>query len=224
MAQRGERHPTELAGLFGKRLAVATESAEGARLNEAIVKELTGGDVLTVRRMREDFWTFAPTHKLILCTNHKPRLTGRDHAIRRRLRLVPFARRFAEAEQDRDLPAKLRAEAPGILAWLVRGCLDWQQHGLPAPVAVTAATADYVAGEDQIAAWMTDCCDLGDGMSARAADLFASYSSWSEQNGERAKMTKRQLCAALRDEGLADYQNHGLWFRGIQQRGMDVPA
>src|SRR5262249_40212048 len=100
MVSQGERHPTELAGLFGRRLAIAVETNDGARLNEALVKDLTGGDRLTVRRMREDFWSFDPTHKLILCTNHKPRITGRDHAIRRRLRLVPFKRRFTHQEQD----------------------------------------------------------------------------------------------------------------------------
>jgi putative DNA primase/helicase len=216
MVARGERHPTELAGLFGKRLAVATETAEGARLNEALVKELTGGDPLTVRRMREDFWSFVPTHKLVLCTNHRPRITGRDHAIRRRLRLVPFTRRFEAYEQDKGLPEKLRAERPGILAWLVRGCRDWQVNGLTAPRGVTDATAEYVAGEDVLRTWLAECCatDQAD-FRARAAELYGNYRAWSERSGERFTMTCRQFAAALREEGYDDYHNNGLWFRGL---------
>jgi putative DNA primase/helicase len=216
MVARGERHPTELAGLFGKRLAVAMETAEGARLNEALVKELTGGDPLSVRRMREDFWTFTPTHKLVLCTNHRPRITGRDHAIRRRLRLVPFTRRFKEHEQDKGLPEKLLAERPGILAWLVRGCLDWQAHGLPTPRGVTDATAEYVAGEDVLTTWLAECCATGQtDFRARAADLYANYRAWSERSGERLSMPLRQFTGGLRDEGFEDYTSNGLWFRGV---------
>jgi putative DNA primase/helicase len=219
MVARGERHPTELAGLFGRRLAVATETAEGARLNEALVKDLSGGDPLTVRRMREDFWSFLPTHKLVILTNHKPRITGRDHGIRRRLRLVPFTRRFAEQEQDKELPGKLEAEATGILAWLVRGCLDWQAHGLPTPREVTEATAEYVANEDVLRTWLAECCVTGSGdFRRRGADLYANYKAWSDRSGERFIMTCRQFTAALREEGFEDYHNNGLWFCGVTLR------
>lgn len=92
--KKTEAHPTELAGLFGKRLVIAQETNAGARLAEATVKILTGGDIISARRMREDFWTFAPTHKVVLVTNHRPRIVGNDHAIWRRLVLIPFARKF----------------------------------------------------------------------------------------------------------------------------------
>jgi putative DNA primase/helicase len=224
MVSKHDHHPTEIAGLFGKRLAVATETAEGGRLNEALAKELTGSDMLTARRMREDFWQFRPTHKLLLITNHKPKLTGRDNAIRRRLRLIPFTRRFTDAEQDKTLPDKLRAEAPGILAWLVRGCLDWQRHGLPAPAQVTDATADYITGEDVLGAWLAECCVTDDkGDTERAAALYSDYKSWCERTGERHVMNCRGLSAALTDCGFERYRNNGSCFRGIRLRQAGEP-
>src|SRR5262249_41240372 len=99
MASRGERHPTEVADLFGKRLVVASEPEQGCRLNEALVKDLTGGEPLRARRMREDFWEFRPTHKIVLLTNHRPRVRGTDEGIWRRLRLVPFEARFWDPDE-----------------------------------------------------------------------------------------------------------------------------
>src|SRR5262249_47330418 len=110
MTSRGERHPTELAQLFGKRLVVASESSEGRRLNEALIKDLTGGEPIRARRMREDFWEFKPTHKVILVTNHKPEVRGRDAGIWRRLRLVPFMLRFWDPNEP-DCPDSVPPEA-----------------------------------------------------------------------------------------------------------------
>jgi putative DNA primase/helicase len=143
VVKRGETHPTERAILFGKRLVVDMESAEGARLNEQFVKQMTGGDKITSTRMREDFWDFWPTHKVLLCTNHKPKIKETKDAIWRRLRLIPFTVRIPDEEQDKELPRKLRVESPGILAWCVRGCLEWQRHGLAEPDEVKAATKKY---------------------------------------------------------------------------------
>jgi P4 family phage/plasmid primase-like protien len=119
LERRGEHHPTERATLFGKRLVICDEIGQGRRLNEALVKKLTGGDRIDARRMREDYWSFAPTHKLVLVTNHKPEVRGGDHGIWRRLKLVPFTETFSERRKDEQLDDKLMAEAPGILAWLV---------------------------------------------------------------------------------------------------------
>jgi putative DNA primase/helicase len=233
MVAKGDRHPTEIADLFGKRLIASMESSDGARLNEALVKQLTGSDTLKARRMREDFWSFKPTHSLILSTNHKPRITGRDHAIRRRLRLVPFTQRFAERDQhgnlpecakekDKGLPEKLVAETPGILAWLVQGCLSWQAHGLPTPQEVRVATDDYIAYEDVLATWISECCVAGSpNYRARASALYDSYQAWATDAGERFTMTKRQFTAALREEGLQECTSNGLWFLGISLRPPD---
>ncbi len=125
IVKRGESHPTELAALFGKRLVVTIETDDGRRLAEGLVKQLTGSDKITARRMREDFWQFDPTHKVLLATNHKPEVRGTDHAIWRRLRLIPFDVVIPDEHQDKDLPLKLEAERAGILAWAVQGCLAW---------------------------------------------------------------------------------------------------
>ncbi len=151
-AMANVKHPTEVADLQGRRFVVAVETDEGRKLAEGLVKSLTGGDKIKARRMREDFWEFAPSHKLALVTNHKPRVTGTDHAIWRRLRLVPFEVTIPEEEQDKTLPAKLERELPGILAWCVRGCLEWQRRGLDAKAGqkVRVATAAYKAESDQV--------------------------------------------------------------------------
>jgi putative DNA primase/helicase len=221
-AKRGEHHPTELATLFGKRFVCAIETEAGQRLAESLVKELTGGDPVTCRRMKEDFWTFNPTHTLILCTNHKPRVLGRDVAMWTRIRLVPFIRRFTEEEQDKALPEKLLAERPGILSWLVRGCLQWQAHGLGETADVRAATSEYKSSEDLLAAFIRDRCATGsDEYRARASDLYDAYKKWCDATGEHQSLTSRQLCAALREEGFQDFTSAGLWFRGIAPRHFD---
>lgn len=164
LARRGEHHPTELATLHGARLVTAAETGEGRRLAESLVKQLTGGDPVTARRMRDDFWQFRPEFKLWLATNHRPQIRGTDHAIWRRIRLIPFDVTFHTAEtgktpqQDQTLPARLREEATGILAWAVRGCLAWQSQGLGAPDAVRDATEAYRAEMDVLAMFFEERC------------------------------------------------------------------
>ncbi|TXI76865.1 MAG: hypothetical protein E6Q44_14815, partial [Flavobacteriales bacterium] len=196
MADRQRRHPTEQADLFGKRLVVCQETAEGRRFNESLVKQLTGGDAITARRMFEDNWTFEPTHKLWLATNHRPEIRGTDHAIWRRIRLIPFNVKFhvpgeGEPIKDTGMEAKLTAELPGIMAWSVRGCLDWQREGLRAPEAVKAATTSYQQEQDVLAAWLADCCIVKRTADAKAADLYASYADWCQQSGEHPEPQRR---------------------------------
>ncbi len=201
MESRGERHPTEIADLFGRRFVAASETPDGGRLNESLIKDLTGRERLRGRRMREDFWEFAPTHKIVLLTNYKPRVAGNDEGIWRRLRLVPFEVTFwdpdkypdpeaaglsPELKQDKELDGKLQAEAEGILAWLVRGCLDWLGSGLTLPEKVRAATASYRAAEDTLGQFLTERhCDTGD-RSARCkrSDLYGAYKAWSDARGK----------------------------------------
>jgi putative DNA primase/helicase len=234
MAHRGERHPTESANLFGKRLAVASESEQTDRLNEPLVKRLTGNDRISTRRMREDFWEFDPTHKLILMTNHKPRLTrGGDPAIWGRLKLIPFTVRFwdpakpvepgeerpAHLKADKELKEKLKSEYPGILAWLVRGCLRWQAEGLDIPKRVVEATATYKAEQDQVGNFIDEVCLTGEAFRVDGARLYVLFKAWIESSGERSVMTKRDFFAALRQRpGIESYTNNGVWFRGLCPR------
>jgi putative DNA primase/helicase len=158
MAKQSDTHPTAQADLFRKRFVVNQETDDGQRLNESLVKRMTGGDRIRARRMRDDRWEFAPTHTLFLATNHKPTVRGTDNAIWCRLRLDPFTVEIPEAQQDHKLADKLQDEAEGILAWLIRGHMDWLQNGLGEPEEVTQATAAYRGEQDVLAAFIDDMC------------------------------------------------------------------
>lgn len=208
MARQGERHPTELADLFGKRLVVAVEVDEGRRLNEALVKRLTGGDTIKARRMREDFWEFRPSHTLWLAVNHRPMVRGTDHAIWRRLKLIPFTVTIPPTEQDPDLPAKLRGELPGILAWAVQGCLEWQQHGLGEPEEVRAATVAYRKDQDVLGQFLADCCVFSPSARAFAGDLYKAYVRWCGENGERS-LSQKEFGTRLGERGFERSRSTG---------------
>jgi P4 family phage/plasmid primase-like protien len=227
MAQHGERHPTELAGLFGMRLVVCAETDEGRMLNEARLKTLTGGDRIRARRMREDFWEFSPTHKVVLLTNHRPRVKGTDHALWRRIMLVPFDVTFADPAEaaargltdlvpkDKTMSSRLRAEAPGILRWLVDGCLQWQRFGgLEPPDSVTAATEAYRGDEDHLGRWLDECCDVRPDARIRPLEAYKSFASWQEANGERAwsgKLFGERMTARF----TKSKSDGALWYHGV---------
>ena len=193
-------HPTELADLFGMRFVASIEVEDGSRLAESLVKQLTGGDRVKARRMRQDFWEFEPTHKVLMACNHKPQVRGTDNAIWRRLRLVPFTETIPPVEQDRNLPEKLRAELPGILAWAIEGCLEWRREGLQAPQEVRQATGAYRAEMDVLGAFLRECCELGAEHNEAAKDLYAAYRRWCEEGGERPE-NQRKFGSRLTDRG-----------------------
>lgn len=207
IAKRGG-HPTELADLVGKRLVASIEVEDGRRLAEALVKSLTGGDKVRARRMRENFWQFDPTHTAFLCTNHKPEVRGTDNAIWRRIRLIPFTETIPPAEQDKKLPERLRAELPGILAWAVEGCLEWQREGLTAPDEVRRATGAYRSEMDVIGAFLRDECEIGEGYRGTIKDVYERYEEWCEESGER-KETKRKFNARLTERGRFEDRRSG---------------
>lgn len=181
----GDRHPTELAALRGARLVTAQETEAGRRWAESRIKALTGDDPITARFMRQDFFTFLPTFKILIAGNHKPAIRNVDEAIRRRLHLVPFTVQIPPAERDKHLAEKLTTEHPAILAWAIRGCLDWQNGGLEPPACVHAATAEYLASQDAFATWLDDCTERGGPYDwESAADLMASWKRWAEAAGE----------------------------------------
>src|SRR4030095_9190084 len=146
-----EHHPTDLAGLQGARLVSAVETEEDRRWAENKIKRLTGGDPISARFMRQDFFEYVPQFKLVVAGNHKPGLRSVDEATRRLLNLLPFTVTIPEAERDRELHEKLRTEWPGILGWAIEGCLNWQREGLNPPAIVSEATDDYLATEDLLA-------------------------------------------------------------------------
>lgn len=226
MARKRDSHPTGVARLFAKRFVACIETQEGGRLDEALVKELTGGDKIAARRMREDEWEFTPTHKCFLATNHKPEVRGTDDGIWRRQRLIPFTVRFWDADKgetgpeqlraDKGLPDKLRAEFPGILAWCVRGCRDWLDGGMRDPEAVRVATAGYRGEQDIVARYLAERCTLGGPAHTRAGELYADYRKWHEAGGEPGKpMSNRKFGESLRDRGLTPYSSNGIWYEGV---------
>jgi putative DNA primase/helicase len=214
MAKQSDAHPTERADLFGKRFVSSVEVEEGRRLAESLVKQLTGGDAIRARRMREDHWEFRPTHKLWMAANHKPTIWGTDHGIWRRVKLIPFVVTIADADQDKELPAKLAAERAGILAWSVRGCLDWQLAGLGEPDEVKAATAEYRAEMDVLGAFLADCCIESPKFKAKASTVYAAYVGWCKTNGEYA-VNQRRFGLAVTERGIERYTSNGIWYRGL---------
>jgi putative DNA primase/helicase len=224
MADRNRRHPTEQADLFAKRLVVCQETEEGRRFNESLLKQLTGGDGIRVRRMHEDFWEFNPTHKIWLSTNHKPEIRGTDYAIWRRIRLIPFNVTFhpqgeGTPVKDPDMERKLTAELPGILAWAVQGCLAWQQDGLQSADAVRQATETYRNDMDVLSAFITECCILQKDAHAKASDLFAEWQKWCEQSGEFAGK-QRRFGQALAERGFQKVR----WGTGWHYEGIGLLA
>ena len=232
ITRRGEQHPTEMAKLFGQRFVIAAETQEGSRLDEAKVKRLTGGDKITGRRMREDFWDFDPTHKLVILSNHKPRIVGTDEGIWRRVLLIPFPSKFwdpdkpAQPGEDRDprfradkqLLAKLKTEAPGILAGAVRGCLEWQREGLQPPAEVIAATEQYRAEQDLVAEFLGERCTLTGNKydRIRSGELFATFQKWADAAGERTVPNRNSFFPRVRQlTGFDIVRNNGSWFCGV---------
>ena len=186
-----ERHPTDLAGLRGARLVTAIETEEGRRWAEARIKALTGGDRIAARFMRQDFFEFTPQFTLVIVGNHKPGLRSVDEAIRRRFHLIPFSVTIPPEERDPELGDKLRGEWPGILRWMIDGCIAWQEQGLAAPKAVLDATAAYLEAEDALAAWIDEECERDPNAWERSANLFKSWRDWAERSGEPYGDTKR---------------------------------
>jgi putative DNA primase/helicase len=190
-ASQSDRHPTDLAMLRGARLVAAQETEEGRAWAESRVKAMTGGDPITARFMRQDFFTYQPQFKLIIAGNHKPSLRNVDIAIRRRFHLIPFTVTILEKERDTDLPEKLRAEWPGILQWAIDGCLAWQEIGLKAPKVVTDATEEYLSGEDNLAIWINDRCVTGSKIyECESSKLFKDYCAWMLTSGEKPASQK----------------------------------
>ena len=162
--------------------------------------------------MREDYWEFDATFKLCLSGNHKPKIRGTDDAIWDRVKLIPFRVRFGEP--DKNLAAKLLAEAPGILRWAIEGCLAWQQGGLAEPEVVTQATAPYRSEMDVIGQFVEERCDEGPQERAKGAELFAAYSDWCEKSKEYP-VSRRRFGEAMSERGYERYKNDGIWYRGV---------
>jgi P4 family phage/plasmid primase-like protien len=173
-----DRHPTELARLHKIRLTVANETPKGRAWDEEKIKDLTGGDKQTARFMRSNFFDFVPTHKVIIVGNNKPALRDVDEAMRRRLLLVHFGVEIPQCERDPDLVAKLTAEHPAILRWMIEGCLEWRCYGLRIPETVRASSAKYFDDQDTLGQWIDECVKADPMAFTPSSWLFKSWVSW----------------------------------------------
>jgi putative DNA primase/helicase len=208
--------PNDIAALRGARLVTASEPEQGEALDEGLVKEMTGDAALTARFMRGEFFTFQPTFKVLLATNHRPIIRGTDHGIWRRIRLVPFIEKIEDHEKDPDLLVKLRAEADGIFRWAFEGCAEWQRlGGLRPPAAVVAATEDYREDMDILAEFIAERCVVGSSYNVGNSALWTAFREWGEAQGERPR-SQRWLARALQDRGYTQdpSRTHGRrWLR-----------
>jgi putative DNA primase/helicase len=240
-ASKSERHPTEIAALMGRRMVTAHESGEGVVLREDFIKQATGGDRLEARFMRGDFFGFTPTHKLQLLTNHKPQIKGQDHGMWRRVQLVPYLAAFGTesevlagthtgvAEQQEVLLARLRGELEGILAWRVRGAVEWVVGGLRAPSAVLVASETYKAEQDRVGQFVAECCErdvtamepLTDGMGG----LYPAFVSWCKDGGVFPMSKAKFVDEVLRVVGVgATVERQSAVNDGRRRKLMMVPG
>lgn len=212
-----EPHPTGIADLFGRRLAVCTEVNKSQKFDAALVKQLTGGDRLRARRMRQDFFEFEPTHTLFLACNDVPGFDPTDGALWRRLKIIPFDRRIPIDEQDPHLVEKLLEDREAILAWAVQGCIAWQPEGLGEPKRLNQAAESHRQHVDPIYRFVQEDCESVPGHEIGATDLYENYKAAEKTHG-RMPRSQKEFGSRLSDLGiLRDRGSTGrTTYRGIR--------
>jgi putative DNA primase/helicase len=216
LEKHGEAHPTELADIEGKRLVVCSEIEPGRSWAEARIKQITGDKTIKARRMKQDFYEFAASGKLVVLANTKPKVRSRDNGLWRRMSLQPWTVQVPQHEQDKQLLSRLIAnERPGVLAWLVRGCLAWHNRGLADPRAIVLATSEYRKQEDVIGMWIADCCRLDPSAWQETTKLYESYKSWCKDAGnDRPWSLKAWMGELVERPGIARRSNG--YSRGLE--------
>jgi len=205
-ASKHDRHPTDLAMLNGARLVSASETEEGRAWAESRIKQVTGGDKISARFMRQDFFEFVPQFKLVIVGNHAPVLGNVDEAARRRFNIIPFTQK--PVTPDRELEDKLKAEAGQILSWAIAGCLDWQANGLVRPEIVTAATADYFEDQDLFGQWIEERCERDKSKWELPAKLYHDWAEYARAAGDDPGAQK-QMKSKLERAGFKSAKTMG---------------
>jgi putative DNA primase/helicase len=219
-----DRHPTELARLRGARLVTATETEAGRHWAESRLKELTGGERIPARFMHKDFFEYLPAFKPVISGNHKPSLRSVGVAMRRRVNMIPFTVTIPQTERDPQLAEKLKAEWPGILQWMIVGCLDWQRRGLEPPDAVTKATDAYFRDQDSLSFWLEECCQRAPNDWTGTTALFSSWKAWAEKAGVRHGDLASFGEALAADGFVWKHKKTGNGYDGLRIRqGDDLP-
>lgn len=208
----------DIAALTGVRFAYATEPPLNRPLNASLIKELTGGDTVSARFMRGEYFSFRPECTLWMSANHKPHTYDTGNALWDRLKLIPFTISIQKEKQNKNLKNELMTEAEGILAWAIQGCLDWQRQGLNEPGAVMLATGEYRQENDTVAGFIEEVCDVLPGARVKSGQLYERYKKYCDQTGER-EISGKAFSAALEKKGyLKKKENTGMWFHGIGLR------
>ena len=209
----GNSANSDIARLKGARLVTTVEPNEGVRINEGLLKQLTGDDPVTARKLYSDEFEFKPEFKLWMATNHKPIIRGTDTGIWRRIHMIPFTVQIPEEKIDRNLKYKLKAEMTAIFKWCVDGCLMWQNEGLKMPKAVLDSVREYRREMDVISAFIDDRCQLSG--SVQSSTLYADYSAWADENNEyKMSATKFGLEIAKRFEKVKTSKGQ-IFYNGI---------
>ena len=215
--QRYGSDATDLQDLPGKRLVVTNETAKGGMLDDALIKDMTGGDRLVGRKLYGSPFEFDPTHKVVMYGNHKPRFSGTDRGIRRRPLLIPFDVVIPDGERDPHLSHRFRQELRGILTWALKGGQEWRRMGLSVLTKGRSATDAYLDEQDPAKRFLDECTVPGDRVARD--DLFAVYVAWARQSGEEAK-TRAELMKELTRLGVPEYKSNGRFYRkGIRLAG-----
>ncbi|WP_191988748.1 phage/plasmid primase, P4 family [Levilactobacillus fujinensis] len=205
---------SDIARLEGARLVTSSEPNDGLRLDEGLVKQLTGGDTVTARYLYGKEFEFKPEFKLWLATNHKPIIRGTDDGIWRRLMLVPFAVKIPDNRVDKDLKYKLQREEVGILNWAVEGALKWQREGLKPPESVVQASQSYRNEMDVTTEFVEECCMVDEGEMARASELYRRYKSWADDNSQYL-MNSTKFGKEMADKYTKKRDSQGVYYVGI---------
>ena len=214
-------HPTALADLVGRRFIPTSEVDQGERLAESLVKRLTGDRTMKARFMHQNPFEFAITFKLWMLANAKPRIHGRDEGVWSRIKLIPFDVFIPPEKRIPNLSNDLvREEGPGILGWMIQGCVDWQRNGMQEPDRVRDAIRSYRAEQDLLGDFLTECCvsfldheTLRDQSRVKASDLYVRYVDWCKESGEKDVLTRREFGAEISDRGYPLKPSNSVQYR-----------
>jgi putative DNA primase/helicase len=220
MQQQSPSAPrNDLAALAGARLVTASESDDGNIVAEAFLKQVTGGDKVTARFLRQEHFEFTPHFKLWLCTNHKPNIRGTDNGIWRRIKPIPFAVKIADEKIDRGLPERLGAEAAGILAWAVEGLKEYRARGLDEPACIKDATNEYRGDEDPVGKFLLTQCTMRPLAKVKSLALYDAFKKWAGNNGERM-IDQRRFSRSLTERGMKSTRvTAGVFWKDIRLSG-----
>jgi putative DNA primase/helicase len=210
---RGAAPRNDLAGMVGKRFVVASEGAEGKSLDESVLKQFCGSDTVTARQLHKEFFEFRPVAKIMLATNHKPVVKGTDEGIWRRMRLIPFLACFTMSNRDPKMEAKLKAEAPAILRWMVQGSQLWKTYGLGMPEAIRDATSQYRSSMDVFQTFLDERCTTERTARVNSQELYENYTNWCGTAGIRIPMKQAGFNQRLEERGFIRQKSGGrnLW-------------